>query len=59
DKSLEVNINDLASSDSSLKSLKHKPIDSSCASTSSVSTSMNEAEIDSNVRTPIKEPISV
>nr|GEW21832.1 hypothetical protein [Tanacetum cinerariifolium] len=60
DKSSEVNTNDLASSDSSLKSLEHKPTDStSCASTSSVSTSVNEAEIASNVRTPIKEPISV
>nr|GEU86470.1 hypothetical protein [Tanacetum cinerariifolium] len=39
---------------------EHKPTDStSCASTSSVSTSMNEAEIESNVGTPIKEPISV
>nr|GEZ37123.1 xylulose kinase-1 [Tanacetum cinerariifolium] len=59
DKSLEVNINNLASSDSGLKSSEHKPTNSFCASTSSVSTSMNEAEIDSNVGTPIKEPISV
>nr|GEU35143.1 hypothetical protein [Tanacetum cinerariifolium] len=60
DKSLEVNTNDFASSDSSVKSSEHKPTDStSCASTSSVSTSMNEADIDLNVRTPIKEPISV
>nr|GFC40185.1 hypothetical protein [Tanacetum cinerariifolium] len=58
DKSLEVNTNDFASSDSSVKSLEHKPNDStSCASTSSVSTSVNEAEIESNVGTPIKEPI--
>nr|GEU84967.1 ribonuclease H-like domain-containing protein [Tanacetum cinerariifolium] len=60
DKSLEVNTNDFASSDSSVKSLEHKPTDStSCASTSSVSTSINEAKIKSNVETPIKEPISV
>nr|GEX29817.1 putative ribonuclease H-like domain-containing protein [Tanacetum cinerariifolium] len=38
---------------------EHKPTYSSCASTSSVSTYVNEAKIDSNVRTPIKEPISV
>nr|GEV30766.1 hypothetical protein [Tanacetum cinerariifolium] len=60
DKSSEVNTNDFASSDSSVKSSEHKPTDStSCASTSSVSTSVNEAEIESNVGTPIKEPISV
>nr|GEW47361.1 copia protein [Tanacetum cinerariifolium] len=60
DKSLEVNTNDFASSDSSVKSLKHKPNDStSCASTSSESTSVNEAEIESNVRTPTQEPIIV
>nr|GFB77289.1 ribonuclease H-like domain, reverse transcriptase, RNA-dependent DNA polymerase [Tanacetum cinerariifolium] len=60
DKSSEVNTNDFASSDSSVKSSEHKPTDStSCTSTSSVSTSMNEAEIKSNVKTPIKEPISV
>nr|GEY89360.1 ribonuclease H-like domain, reverse transcriptase, RNA-dependent DNA polymerase [Tanacetum cinerariifolium] len=60
DKSSEVNTNDFASSDSSVKSLEHKPTDSnSCASTSSVSTSMNEAEIESNDGTPIKEPIIV
>nr|GFB15470.1 hypothetical protein [Tanacetum cinerariifolium] len=58
DKSSEDNTNDLAFSDSGLKSLEHKPTDSSCASTSSVSTSVNEAEIDSNVGTPTKEPIS-
>nr|GEU41669.1 hypothetical protein [Tanacetum cinerariifolium] len=59
DKSFEVNTNDLASSDSSLKYSEHKPTDSSYASTSSVSTSANEAEIESNVGTSIKEPISV
>nr|GEU56399.1 xylulose kinase-1 [Tanacetum cinerariifolium] len=60
DKSLEVNTNDFASSDSSVKSSEHKPNDStSCASTSSVFTSVNEAEIESNVGTPIKEPIIV
>nr|GEZ21428.1 hypothetical protein [Tanacetum cinerariifolium] len=55
DKSLEVNTNDFASSDSSVKSLEHKPTDS----TSSVSTSINEDEIESNVGTHIKEPIIV
>nr|GEV51626.1 xylulose kinase-1 [Tanacetum cinerariifolium] len=60
DKSSEVNTNDFASSDSSVKSSEHKPNDStSFASTSSVSTSVNEAEIESNVGTPIKEPIIV
>nr|GEY73811.1 ribonuclease H-like domain-containing protein [Tanacetum cinerariifolium] len=60
DKSSEVNTNDFASSDSSVKSLEHKPTDStSCASSSSVSTSVNEAEIESNVGTPIKEPVIV
>nr|GEY16397.1 putative ribonuclease H-like domain-containing protein [Tanacetum cinerariifolium] len=59
DKSSEDNTNDLASSDSGLKSLEHKPTDSSCASTSSVSTSVNEARNKSNVGKPIKEPISV
>nr|GFA88948.1 hypothetical protein [Tanacetum cinerariifolium] len=60
DKSSEVNTNEIASSDSSLKSSEHKPTDStSCASTSSVSISVNEAEIESNVGTPIKETISV
>nr|GEZ86393.1 ribonuclease H-like domain-containing protein [Tanacetum cinerariifolium] len=60
DKSSEVNTNDFAFSDSSVKSSEHKPTDStSCASTSSVSTSVNEAEIKSNVGTPIKEPIIV
>nr|GEW25053.1 ribonuclease H-like domain-containing protein [Tanacetum cinerariifolium] len=57
DKSSDVNTNDFASSDSSVKSLEHQPNDStSCASTSSVSTSVNEAEIESNVGTHIKEP---
>nr|GEX96521.1 ribonuclease H-like domain-containing protein [Tanacetum cinerariifolium] len=60
DKSLEVNTNDFAFSDSSVKSLEHKPTDSTCcALTTSVSTSVNEAEIASNVGTPIKEPIIV
>ncbi|GJV81928.1 putative ribonuclease H-like domain-containing protein, partial [Tanacetum coccineum] len=58
DKSSEVNTNDFASSDSSVKSSEPKSNDStSCASTSSVSTSESEAEIESNVRTPIQEPI--
>ncbi|GJS93500.1 putative ribonuclease H-like domain-containing protein [Tanacetum coccineum] len=48
DKSSEVNINDFASSDSSVKSSEPKSKDStSCASTSSVSTSESEAEIES------------
>nr|GEU99915.1 ribonuclease H-like domain-containing protein [Tanacetum cinerariifolium] len=60
DKSSEVNTNDFASSDSSVKSSEPKTNDStSCASTSSVSTSENEAEIESNVGTPIQEPIIV
>nr|GEW54554.1 hypothetical protein [Tanacetum cinerariifolium] len=60
DKSSEVNSNDFASSDSSVKSSEPKPNDStSCASTSSVSTFVNKAEIESNVGTPIKEPIIV
>nr|GEU82580.1 putative ribonuclease H-like domain-containing protein [Tanacetum cinerariifolium] len=60
DKSSEVNTNDFASSDSSVKSSEPKPNDStSCASTFSVSTSVNEAEIESNVGTPIQEPIIV
>ncbi|GJV74687.1 putative ribonuclease H-like domain-containing protein [Tanacetum coccineum] len=60
DKSSEVNINDFASSDSSVKSSEPKSKDStSCASTSSVSTSESEAEIESNVGTPIQEPIIV
>ncbi|GJW72011.1 hypothetical protein Tco_0128928 [Tanacetum coccineum] len=49
DKSSEVNTNDFASSDSSVKSSEPKSNDStSCASTSSVSTSESEAEIESN-----------
>nr|GEZ90728.1 ribonuclease H-like domain-containing protein [Tanacetum cinerariifolium] len=60
DNSLEVNTNDFTSSDSSVKSSEPKPHDStSYASTSSVSTSKNEAEIESNVGTPIQEPIIV
>nr|GEU52395.1 putative ribonuclease H-like domain-containing protein [Tanacetum cinerariifolium] len=60
DKSSEDNTNNFASSDSSVKSLEPKPNDStSCASTSSVSTSENEAEIESNAGTPIQEPIIV
>nr|GEZ73333.1 ribonuclease H-like domain-containing protein [Tanacetum cinerariifolium] len=60
DKSSKVNTNDFAFSDSSVKSSEPKLNDStSCASTSSVSTSENEAEIESNVRTPIQEPIIV
>ncbi|GJZ08241.1 putative ribonuclease H-like domain-containing protein, partial [Tanacetum coccineum] len=60
DKSSEVNLNDFASSDSSVKSSEPKSKDStSCASTSSVSTSESEAEIESNVGTPIQEPIIV
>ncbi|GJT17503.1 ribonuclease H-like domain-containing protein [Tanacetum coccineum] len=60
DKSTEVNSNDFASSDSSVKSSEPKSNDSiSCASTSSVSTSESEAEIESNVGTPIQEPIIV
>nr|GFA43204.1 ribonuclease H-like domain-containing protein [Tanacetum cinerariifolium] len=59
-KSSEVNTNDFASSDSSVKSSEPKPNDStSCASTSRVSTSENETEIESNVGTPIQEPIIV
>nr|GEU52966.1 ribonuclease H-like domain, reverse transcriptase, RNA-dependent DNA polymerase [Tanacetum cinerariifolium] len=49
DNSLEVNTNNIASSDSSLKSSEHKPTDStSYASTSSVSISVNEAETSCN-----------
>ncbi|GKA64861.1 putative ribonuclease H-like domain-containing protein [Tanacetum coccineum] len=60
DKSSEVNTNDFASSESSVKSSEPKSNDStSCASTSSVSTSESEAEIESNVGTPIQEPIIV
>ncbi|GJW62594.1 hypothetical protein Tco_0111929 [Tanacetum coccineum] len=60
DKSSEVNTNDFASSDSSVKSSEPKSNDStSYASTSSVSTSESVAEIESNVGTPIQEPIIV
>ncbi|GJW12512.1 putative ribonuclease H-like domain-containing protein, partial [Tanacetum coccineum] len=60
DKSLEVNTNDFSFCDSSVKSSEPKINDStSCASTSSVSTSESEAEIESNIRTPIQEPIVV
>ncbi|GKA58174.1 hypothetical protein Tco_0757362, partial [Tanacetum coccineum] len=60
DKSSEVITNDFASSDSSVKSSNPKSNDStSRASTSSVSTSECEAEIKSNVGTPIQEPIIV
>nr|GEW30416.1 hypothetical protein [Tanacetum cinerariifolium] len=45
EKSSKVNINNLAFSDSGLKSSEHNPTNSSCASTS-----MNEAENDSNVK---------
>nr|GEY54737.1 xylulose kinase-1 [Tanacetum cinerariifolium] len=52
--------NDFVSCDDSDKSSEHKPTDStSCASTSSVSIYVNEDECESNVGTPIKEPISV
>ncbi|GJW69272.1 hypothetical protein Tco_0123696 [Tanacetum coccineum] len=60
DKSSEVNSNDFASSDSSVKSSEPKSNDTtSCASTSSISTSESEAEIESNVGTPIQETINV
>nr|GEZ14429.1 ribonuclease H-like domain, reverse transcriptase, RNA-dependent DNA polymerase [Tanacetum cinerariifolium] len=60
DKSSEVNTNDFASSDSSVKSSEPNPNDStSCASTSIVSTSVNEVEMESNVGTPIQEPIII
>nr|GFB08027.1 ribonuclease H-like domain-containing protein [Tanacetum cinerariifolium] len=60
DNSSEVSTTDFASSDSSVKSSESKLNDStSCTSTSSVSTSKNEAEIESNVGTPIQEPIIV
>ncbi|GJZ53580.1 putative ribonuclease H-like domain-containing protein, partial [Tanacetum coccineum] len=60
DKSSEVNTNDFVSSDSRVKSSEPKANDStSCASTSSVSTSESEAEIESNVGTPIQETINV
>nr|GEZ10356.1 hypothetical protein [Tanacetum cinerariifolium] len=51
DKSSEINTKYFAFSDSGVKSSKHKPTDStSCASPSSVSTSINEAEIESKVQ---------
>ncbi|GJX45794.1 putative ribonuclease H-like domain-containing protein [Tanacetum coccineum] len=60
DKSSEVNSNDFASSDSSIKTSEPKSNDStSCASTSSISTSESEAEIESFAGTPIQEPIIV
>ncbi|GJU78304.1 putative ribonuclease H-like domain-containing protein [Tanacetum coccineum] len=60
DKSTEVNSNNFASSDLNVKSLEPMSNDSiSRASTSSVSTSESEAEIESNVGTPIQEPIIV
>nr|GEY77987.1 xylulose kinase-1 [Tanacetum cinerariifolium] len=60
DNSLKVKTSDFASSDSSGKSSEYKPTDfTSCASTSSVSTSVNEAEIESNVGTSIKDSIIV
>nr|GEX98747.1 hypothetical protein [Tanacetum cinerariifolium] len=56
DKSSEVNTNDFASSDSSVKSSEPKLNDStSYALTSSVSTSENKAKIESNVGIPIQE----
>ncbi|GJY00774.1 hypothetical protein Tco_0358926 [Tanacetum coccineum] len=56
--SLRGNTKTLDASDSSVKSSEPKSNDStSCASTSSVSTSESEAEIESNVGTPIQEPI--
>nr|GEW33326.1 ribonuclease H-like domain-containing protein [Tanacetum cinerariifolium] len=60
DKSSKVNTNDFATSDSSVKSSEPKPNDStSYALTSSVSTSENKVEIESNVGTPIQEPVIV
>ncbi|GJW89971.1 ribonuclease H-like domain-containing protein [Tanacetum coccineum] len=60
DKSSEVNSNDFASSNSSVKTSEPKSNDStSCASTSSISTSESEAEIESYAGTPIQEPIIV
>nr|GFC57411.1 hypothetical protein [Tanacetum cinerariifolium] len=60
EKSSQVNPIDFALSDSSIKSSEPKPNDYTlCALTSSVSTSKNEAEIESNVGTPIQEPIIV
>nr|GEV73875.1 uncharacterized mitochondrial protein AtMg00810-like [Tanacetum cinerariifolium] len=60
DKSSKVNTNDFAFSDCSVKSLKPKPNDStSCASTSSVSTSVNEVEMESNAGHSRKHASSV
>ncbi|GJZ96890.1 hypothetical protein Tco_0669224 [Tanacetum coccineum] len=60
DKSSEVNSNDFASSDSSVKTSEPKSNDStSCASTSSISTSESEAEIESFAGTHIQETINV
>nr|GEU48584.1 hypothetical protein [Tanacetum cinerariifolium] len=60
DKSSEVKTSDFASSDSSVKFSEPKQNDStSCVLTSSVSTSKNESEIESNVGTPIQEPIII
>ncbi|GJX90284.1 putative ribonuclease H-like domain-containing protein [Tanacetum coccineum] len=60
DKSSEVNTNDFASSDSSVKSSEPKlNMQPPYASTSSVSKYRIEAEIESNVGTPIQEPIIV
>nr|GEU84608.1 ribonuclease H-like domain-containing protein [Tanacetum cinerariifolium] len=57
DKSSEVNTNDFTSSDSSVNSLEHQPNGStSRASTFSVSITENEAERESHIGTPIKEP---
>ncbi|GKA56901.1 putative ribonuclease H-like domain-containing protein [Tanacetum coccineum] len=56
----EVNSNDFASSDSSIKTSEPKSNDStSSTSTSSISTSESEAEIESFAGTPIQEPIIV
>ncbi|GKG41493.1 hypothetical protein Tco_0473244, partial [Tanacetum coccineum] len=60
DKSLEVNSNDFASSDSSVKTSEPKSNDStSCASTTSISTTESEAEIESFAGTSIQETINV
>ncbi|GJS32923.1 putative ribonuclease H-like domain-containing protein [Tanacetum coccineum] len=57
---LGVNSNDFASSDSSVNQSEPKSNDStSCASTSSISTTESEAEIESYAETPIQEPIIV
>nr|GEU38999.1 hypothetical protein [Tanacetum cinerariifolium] len=60
DKSSKVKTNNFAFSDLSVKSLEPKPNDStSFVSTSSVSTSANEADIESNIGTPIQEPVII